>query len=310
MKMHRGRLATLLRAACVGLAEQAQHGTVDLGRYRTSYVRWGEGPCLVWVHGLGDTYRTFTMPMYLLHKEYTSIAYNQPTGDGDGARLRHYGHKQLVEDLFRLLDRLHVDQALLAGYSFGSTVVLRALYEQPERFIVGALICGFAHRPLKRWEWWLAWLARTWLGPVERLPYRNAIMRKAHFEPFLEAGPEAWEFFLQCTGSTPIRAMAHWALELHRTDVRPVLPHIRTPVLVLCGEKDVLVPFSCQELFLKRLPHAAFFRIDGCGHFPTFSHPVALARALHEFTCAVNASRCLRDGDADKLPSAVARRGR
>src|SRR5207245_6866652 len=72
--------------------KEAVRGTCDTGRYRCSYSTWGEGPPLVFLHGLADSSQAFVMPMALLSRFFRCISYDLPTGRDDGARLSRYTH--------------------------------------------------------------------------------------------------------------------------------------------------------------------------------------------------------------------------
>jgi pimeloyl-ACP methyl ester carboxylesterase len=265
------------------LEAEAQQGTYLGPRYQCEYATWGQGPALVFVHGLADRWRTFLLPLALLRHEYRCIAYNQPIGLNDGSRLRGYTHDQLVDDLLGLLDHLGVRQAYLLGHSFGSTVVLKALARHPERFPRGVLVNGFAHRPLRRMELLLTHVGRLWPGQASQVWLREPALRRSH-EPFFQGlEPERWAFFLEQAWQMPMRAVGHWALQLHRTDVRPLLADVRQPVLLVCGDRDPLVAFARQKILFERLPNAAMFQIENCGHLVPLTHPEALASVVRQF---------------------------
>jgi pimeloyl-ACP methyl ester carboxylesterase len=266
-----------------GFEWQADHGVLNTGRYRLPYTAWGSGPPLIFVHGLGDCSFTFALPMSLLHGSFRCVAYDQPTGRGDGARIGKYRHEHLVEDLFALMDHLNLPTATVVGYSFGSTVALRAMAARPERIPRAVLICGFAHRPLVPSEWWLAWFGRYLVGNMADVPFRREVLHRFHCRAFMNRAPEVWRFFLEHTGKPPVRAVAHWALRLHETNVSGLLPAIRQPVLQVCGEEDTLVPYRFQEHLFRNLPNAVIFRIGNCGHFPTFTHPELMVEAMRRF---------------------------
>jgi pimeloyl-ACP methyl ester carboxylesterase len=224
--------------------------------------------------------------MALLSREFRCICYNQPNGHGDGARLWGYRQEDLLDDLLALMDHLRISQAYLAGHSFGSTIALRALHEHPDRFPRAMLVCGFAQRRLTWGERFLSYALRFSPGTVQILFFRRRMFEDCHRDCFGGLEPQRWNAFLEITGRTRIAALAHWALTLHRTDMVRLLPEIRQPVLVACGDRDPLVPHAQQLLLFNRLPNATMFQIDGCGHFPNFTHPEALADAARRFLLA------------------------
>lgn len=278
------------REALAAFEEQAEQGTVDIGRYRCRYAAWGDGPPLIFIHGWCDSYRSALLPMALLREEFRCIAYSQPTGGVDRARLRRYRHEHLVEDLFVLMDKLGCPRASLLAHSFGSTIALRAMHEDPRRISRAVLVAGFAQRPLVRGERWMAHVGRYLPGPMHLLPWRSEALKRSHWRPLRQYEPEVFQYYFDSTGAIPIRAASHWALHLHQTDLRELLPAIRHPVLLVAGEHDPLVPLHCQRQLFQELPNAVLFIINGCGHFPMYTHAEALAYAVVRHSRATECS--------------------
>ncbi len=272
---------------------EAVRGECDTGRYWCPNYTWGEGPALVFIPGLCDDGLSFVLPIARLQEHFRCIAYDLPAGGprnavrgldgGDGARLGRYRHGDYVADLLALLDHLDVRQAYLFGSSFGSTIALGALRLQPERFPRAILQGGFARRPLARAEVLLASMARYWPGTMACLPLRNTLLRVSNEGAFALREPGIWNFFLQRNGAPPMAAVARRALTLHRLDLRPLLPHIHQPILLVCGDGDPLVGKTCEEELLRGLPHVARAEIEQCGHLPQFTHPEVLAELVLRF---------------------------
>jgi pimeloyl-ACP methyl ester carboxylesterase len=271
------------REALSRYRREAEHGVCRTGRYRLPYTRWGQGPPIVFIHGLADSRRSFIPVQSLLAPHFQCITYDLPRGRGDGARLWEYRHADLVADLFALLDHLELERSYVYGSSFGSTVALRAAHASPSRLPRVLLQGGFAYRPLFRPELVVARLACYLPGKLERLPVREKLLRHSHYEPFAGRPPEVWEAFLEHTGESPIAGTGYHALMLHRVDLRPILPQIRQPVLLICGDCDPLIGPRHEEVLLKGLPSAGRVTIAGCGHMPSSTHPEALAALIADF---------------------------
>jgi pimeloyl-ACP methyl ester carboxylesterase len=223
------------------------------------------------------------MPLAVLSEHFRCVAYDLPTGQGDGARLSAYHHEDYAADLVALLDHLHIARGYLLGSSFGSTIALRLMHDRPERVPRALVQGGFAHRPLAWAEILLASLARYWPGPMRRLPFRSSLLRQSHSGAFASRQPDVWEYFLERCGSPPMSAVAHRALVLNRLDLRPLLPAIRQPVLLVCGNCDPLVNRACEETLLRGLPNVTRIELTGCGHLPVFTHPETLAEVVYRF---------------------------
>jgi pimeloyl-ACP methyl ester carboxylesterase len=262
---------------------EAVHGICDTGRYRCPYYSWGEGPPLVFIHGLCDDARSFVLPIALLSRHFRCIAYDLPGNKGDGARLGRYQHADFVADLFALLDHLGIESCSLFGSSFGSTIALRALHDRPEKLGSAILQGGFARRPLALAEVLLARLARYWPWPMHRLPLRVPIIRRGHYPPFASIPPENWHYFLERSGAPIMAAVARRALILHHLDLRSLLADIRQPVLLICGDADPLVDKKCEEVLQEGLPNVTRIELQNCGHMPQFTHPELLAELTLQF---------------------------
>ncbi len=280
---HASRLS--LEDALARMEREAVKGTIHTGRYLCRFIDWGQGEPLVILHGLGDNPRSFSLLMAHLSQSFRCIAYQQPQGIRDQARLGRYHHDHLLDDLRQLVDALHLPPATILGHSFGSTIALRALKEEPAQWRRGVIMCGFAHRPLSRWHWWMAAAGRLLAGrtTLANLRGREVALKRVHYPAFDRHEPTRWQFFLNETGSSPLKAVGHWAHQLHRVDLRGVLPGIRQPVLIMCGDRDFLVPHHHQEMLFRGLSNSVMFQIKDCGHLPMLTHPEVVTDALMTF---------------------------
>jgi 3-oxoadipate enol-lactonase len=269
--------------ALARFGREATHGTCDTGRYRLNYYSWGSGPPLVLVPGLADCGRAFVLPVSRLAHHYRCVSYDLPGRPGDGADVVRYTHGQLVEDLLALLDHLGLPRAYVCGTSFGSTITLAAAHARPERFARLVLQGGFARRPLSWRQLLLASVFRSCPGPVRRLPFRRLYFRRTHRAPFAGRDRSFWDHFVEHTGMPQIKQAARLALLLHRLDLGPLLNEVRQPTLVISGDADPLVPPRHADELQRGLPNARRVDLVGCGHFPYFTHPEALAEVVRDF---------------------------
>src|SRR5438552_921566 len=82
-----------------------------------------------------------------------------------------------------------------------------------------------------------------------QLPLFAALQRKADGPAFEHVPAEVWDFQRANTAPTPLRAFARRALMVAENDLRPLLPAIRHPVLLIAGDRDAVVSrASADEL--------------------------------------------------------------
>ena len=65
-----------------------------------------------------------------------------------------------------------------------------------------------------------------------------------------------------------------------RADLRPLLPGITCPLLVACGEDDLLTPMACSEEIATAAPNARLERLPACGHLLTLEQPARINELL------------------------------
>jgi len=263
---------------------EAVPGSVHTGRYLLRYVSWGSGPTIAIVHGLCDTSRSFAMLMEgLVDSGFRVVGYELANGKDDDALLGKYQHTDFAHDLIALLDHLDLPAVNIMGSSFGSTVTQLALAMYPDRFRRAVLQGGFARRSLLRIERGLSRLGRYWPWRMGELPIRNTVMAKVEGHQFLGCPPEIFDFLIECSGQTPIRAAARRALIIDKMDLRLQHAIIRTPVLMIGGDRDVLVPREREAEIEAGLPNVRRIEFSPCGHYPQYTMPGPMADEMRRF---------------------------
>jgi pimeloyl-ACP methyl ester carboxylesterase len=273
----------VLEEALQQFEREARHGVCHTGRYRLPYFVWGEGPPLVFVHGVSDSSRSFVQPISRLSRHFRCIAYDLPGNKGDGSRLSRYRHEHLIEDLWTLLDHLQLERCYVLGSSFGSTITLQACREQPQRIPRAILQGGLAYRPLRWVEQLLARIGCWVPGRVKYMPLWRKASELVNKPSFAGRPNSVWHYHLDCAGGTPIATFARQALMLNQIDLRPLLSEVRQPILLLWGERDRVTGPRHQQMLLEGLPSVGRATIEGCGHVPSYSHPEVMAEAIRVF---------------------------
>jgi pimeloyl-ACP methyl ester carboxylesterase len=269
--------------ALLRLAQEGRPGWFDAGRYMLRYAAWGSGPPIVFVHGIADVARSFAMVAADLSQHFTCVLYELPSGDGDHARLGAYRHGDYADDLIRLLDHLLLERTYVLGSSFGSTIVLRALANHPQRFARAVLQGGFARRRVGPHEVALARFARYWKARMRSMPVRTALRNPRERAVFDSVPPDRARFMADNCGSVPIAAVARIGLLIAKLDLRPILSTVRLPVRLIGGDRDSIIAPQYEQELLKGLPNAERIEIPDCGHLPQYTHPGLLAELMRQF---------------------------
>ena len=66
-------------------------------------------------------------------------------------------------------------------------------------------------------------------------------------------------------------------------ELRPLLPTLRVPTLVVHGEEDQLVPVMAGRYLTDHIPDAQFYLFRGRGHIPMFTATTEFAQVIRNF---------------------------
>jgi pimeloyl-ACP methyl ester carboxylesterase len=243
--------------------------TGRLHYWRAPGTGTGSKGTMVLLHGMGDQSGTWARVVLPLGREYRLLLLDLP---GHGSSEPETG--PLPFDLFprgllALLEHEAPREAVtLVGNSMGGWVALRFALEHPDRV---AAIWGLGAAALYRD---LAPLTLTPSNRAEAIAFIDAITGPNVPPP---AG-----FFLD----DYVQAVQHGSTRrilaaLKRSDfLESRLPNLRTPVHLIWGEADGLLPVEYGRRLQSLIPGATFEAIPGCGHVPQWECPGPLLERM------------------------------
>lgn len=188
-----------------------------------------------------------------------------------------------VPAMATLLLAEHSGPLLLAGCSLGGMVGLHAALQAPQQ-VQGLALVGSGARAdtpelvaLRS-----AAIAEFEAGRAETVLRANALFA---FHPQHQARLLEAYLAMVLRGGVPALVRQNRAV-MARPDLRPQLPAIPCPVLVVHGEDDqIAAPENAREM-AAAIPGAALHWLPACGHLPTWEQPEALAAVLRPWLAA------------------------
>ena len=117
------------------LQHEARHEVqfLTLHGHRRAYVKVGQGPAVLLLHGLGCDHTTWEPVIDALARRYTVIAPDM-LGHGLSDKPRaDYSVGGYANGMRDLLTVLGIDRATVVGHSFGGGVAMQFAYQFPER---------------------------------------------------------------------------------------------------------------------------------------------------------------------------------
>jgi 3-oxoadipate enol-lactonase len=251
---------------------------VTSGRTSTgiAYDVRGKGPVVVLITGSNLDRRMWTREAEWLANNHTVVRYDlRAHGESDTAK-EPFSH---LDDLVDVLNELKIARASLVGLSAGSVIALDAALDVPDRVerivMSGPGMSGYV--------------------PKERPPFAADLIAALQARDYKKAGEVllATSVFAAPLESQPIvRQMVMendrlWSVppKFVKPPERPAidrLEQVKTPTLVLIGEKDVFQKEQA-DLLGKRIPGAKVVVVPGGGHLLNLTSPVEFQRAVEAF---------------------------
>jgi len=255
-------------------------GYAHLSRYAVSYKEWGEGPPLVLVPGLAGGYELLGPLARLLAGHFRVISY-QLRGEDDPFALRQrFGLPELVDDLAELIGWLGLECPAVMGVSFGGILALELAARHPSR--LRKLIVQGVGSHFERG--FLQGIAGSVLSCFP-LPADSPFVNQ--FFNLLFGGRNRpgslFDFVTRQCWQTDQSVMAHRFHLAEQFDMVERLHRVRTPALILSGERDLLVSAESMKTLHRGIKGSRVVELEGCGHLAFAMQPERIAEEVRGF---------------------------
>jgi pimeloyl-ACP methyl ester carboxylesterase len=225
-----------------------------------------------------------------LAHDHTVIAWDAP-GFGQSSDIDEgWRATEFADTLADFLSTLDVQRPHVVGHSFGSMLALSFYERHPSVPASLVLVGGYA-----------GWAGSLPADEVSRRLTSFLAMgdEPDAFEPTSHPGlfsdfmtPERATAFATMMRENVrpegIRAAGYIGAE---SDLRPVLPTIDVPTLVLHGEADARSPLAAAEALHAAIPTSELVVLPRLGHACTVEDPDACSAEIRRFVARVNAGR-------------------
>ena len=278
-----------------------EQGFVDRDGVRVHWEAYGHGgPAILLMPTWSVIHsRHWKAQIPYLARHFRVVAYD---GRGNGLSDRPqvasaYAAREFVADAVAVLDAAGVESACVAGLSMGGLRALLLAAGHPGRvdgvFLIDATIPLLTPAPPERdafgfdderddYEGWAKYNRHYWLR--DHRGFLEFFFGQVFPEPHSTKQIEdcvAWG--LDTTPETLILTIDGSNSGLaDKEAVEQLCRSIRSPVCVIHGSRDAIVPFARGER-VAELTGAEFVRLEGSGHAPTVRDPVRVNLLLREF---------------------------
>ncbi len=229
---------------------------------RPNIIRRGSGAPVLLLHGWGLRGKHWARVMDDLHTSFDLIAPDFPGFGSTDAPPVPWGVSDYMNWVIALLDELGIERASVIGHSFGGRVAIKLAALHPERVEKLVLTDAAGIRPKRTLAYHInvrkfkatRWLSRQSLAPAWLRAWAAARVANQGSADYQAASGTVRGSFVRIVNE----------------DLRPYLPRIQAPTLLIWGERDDATPLADGQLMEKLIPDAGLVVFQGASHMAYF----------------------------------------
>jgi 3-oxoadipate enol-lactonase len=253
--------------------------TIDLVELQTLDV--GAGQPVVLLHGLGSCGDDWLFQTPAFTRHYRVIAPD----------FRGHGHstdsakpitiQRLATDVVDLMAALDISAAHVVGLSLGGLVAQQLALDYPDKVDRLVLTNTFAHLwPTNAREALI--LGRRAIVSLFLPMHITARVVAVDLFPKPDQA-ELRTAIIERVGGNNMQSYRKFIRAIRSFDLRPQLPHIHAPTLVITGERDNIVPRGCQLQLVHSIPNVQWRVIQDSGHATPIDQAEAFNTTVLDF---------------------------
>lgn len=246
-------------------SQAAKDEYIQLNDISMYVAQYGKGEPIIFLHGGMGSANSWADQVPVFAKNYRVIT---PDSRGQGRTsdsTAPLSYHLMAEDIIRLMDKLSLSSAYIVGWSDGGNIAIDIAIHHPER-VKKIVAYGANINPAGLQKHFLEYLRKV--SPEQ--------MERDNGSEFLALSPHPENL---PTIAKKIRSM--WLAEPNFTAAE--LARIKTPVLIMDGEKEELIrPDHAREI-AAAIPKATLVMLPNVGHYATFKTPKQWNEAVLNF---------------------------
>lgn len=249
----------------------------------------GEGPAVVFVHGLGGSWKNWLENVPFAARTRRVLALDLP-GFGESempaGEITISGYADCLEEVCEQLELGAVD---VVGNSMGGFVAAELAIRRPARVHRLALVdaAGISIADLRRWPartvMRLVAVQASWAGGQRAMLVRPRLRHLAFRSIMRHPTLLALDLVAHQAGGPGMPGFLLAMDALLSYDFRDRLGEIARPTLIVQGEDDMLVPVADASEFRRLIPDSRLVILQDTGHVPMLERPRTFNRILGEF---------------------------
>lgn len=241
----------------------------------------GSGPVVMFAHSLGSDLSIWAAQYSALAGRHTALAYDLRGHGQTAVTPGAYDFDLLAEDALALMDALKIDTASFVGISLGGMIGQALALKAPERLEKLVLADTTAAYPPEAQALWPERIRQIEAAGLEGLV--QPTLERWFTPPYRAAHPETLARIGHLIRTTPAAGYVGCCHAIAGLNFASRLGEIKTPTLVLVGDRDAGTPPAMAQALAAGIPGARLEIIPGAAHLSCIEQAETFNRLLFEF---------------------------
>jgi 3-oxoadipate enol-lactonase len=264
--------------------------------YEVHYESSGrpDAPAVILAPSLGTVLSMWEPQARELEQQFRVVRYDLRGHGSSPVPPGPYSLAELGADLLALLDRLGLEQASLCGISIGGMACMWVAAHAPKRVQRLVVCCSSGLiDPEGNYRQRARTVRERGMDPVA-----ETVLARWFTAGFSGSHPEVVERMRRGLVGTAPEGYAGCCEALAEMDLRPELPTIEAPTLVLAGREDAATPPEHGRRIAEGIPDARFELVEDAAHLANVEQPEAVGELIGQHLNARPANQRLDRGGA------------
>jgi 3-oxoadipate enol-lactonase len=238
-----------------------------------------DAPVLVLGNSMGTTAAVWEPQLAQFRRHFRLLRYEYPGHGGSAAPPGPYTVGELGAAVLALLDEHGIGRARYCGISLGGMVGMWLAANAADRIDALAVCCTSAYLPPAPF-----WAGRAQQARAEGTgPIAGQVVSRWFTPEFAAREPDVPASFVAGLAQVAAEGYAGCCEAIGAMDLRPSLPAITAPTLVIAGAEDPATPPWHGAVIASAIPEARLAVIRGAAHLASVSAPGQVGCALLGF---------------------------
>lgn len=242
------------------------------------------GMPVIFLHGITDSWHSFENTMRLLPSTIHAYALSQRGHGNSGKTLKNYAAKNFAADVAAFMKQQEIGKAVIVGHSMGGVVAMQFAADYPK--LVSALVVVssdpvFSDNPGMR----------DFMEEVNNMQgsftreFMQAFQLGTIYNPIDSA---ALALFVDESMKVPLPVFKAALNGLSDVELGRRISRITQPVLLIWGDRDVVVGLSDQQFMLNQMRNATLKQYEETGHAIHWERGERFVKDLLQFVQGIN----------------------